>query len=225
MERNSFRTAAIFEATSWGCSGSAGLSDRNHSRRFTMLSVLFQAEFGLAAEFCSRHNGCACCTSPQVQIKATNPWHKFFLISFCIRAGRTFSTVTRKCISTAHDGVETWWLHTKSSFSSGGCAFFICSNFSATWRPVHIMGRNMGRNMGRSMGCMESNIGVVPAWAARRLSLHYRFIRGQAGRHKFHGRKEVLCNCNFSVPVFPVKFCLDWLEIVWRLDAECCSSI
>ena len=90
MERNSFRTAAIFEATSWGWSGSAGLSDRNHSRRFTMLSVLFQAEFGLAAEFCSRHNGCACCTSPQVQIKATNPWHKFFLIYFCIRAGCTY---------------------------------------------------------------------------------------------------------------------------------------
>ena len=139
-----------------------------------MLSVIFQAEFGLAAEFRSRHNGCVCCASPQVQIKATKPWHKFFLIYFCIRAGCTFSTVTRKCtrkcISTAHDGVETWWSHTKSSFSSGGCAFFICSNFSATWRPDHIMGRNMGRNMGRSMGCMESNIGVVPAWAARRLS-------------------------------------------------------
>ena len=189
-----------------------------------MLSVIFQAEFGLSAEFRSRHSGCVCCASPQVQTEAIKPVRlgrvaKFFLIHFCTRSGCTFSTVTRKCnrkcISTAHDGVETWWSHTKSSFSSGGLAFLICSNFSplciATWRLVHVMGS--------LIGFMESNFGDVHVWAANRLSLHYRVIwhnrsaRGQAVRHKFHGRQEVLCNCDFSVTVFTVKYCWTGLNL------------
>ena len=130
MERNSFRTAAIFEATSLGWFGSAGLSDRNHSQRFTMLSVIFQAEFGLAAKFHTRHGGRVWGASPQVQAMAN-----FFLIHFgclCIRAGCTFSTVPRKGIP-----LETWWSHTKSSFSSGGLALFNCSNCCNPFSAVH----------------------------------------------------------------------------------------